>query len=104
MTRGNFNFELRRKLFHFFFGLFLIFIRIYSGRNNLIIFLSFFLFFGCIMIILMRQDRKIPIAYWLEETFERENVRFPGYGAFWYVVGALLLALFLVTLGRTMIR
>ena len=93
MTKGNFNFELRRKLFHFFFGLFLIFIRIYSGRNNLIIFLSFFLFFGCIMIILMRQDRKIPITYWLEETFERENVRFPGYGAFWYVVGALLLAL-----------
>jgi dolichol kinase len=95
MKRGNFNFELRRKLFHFFFGLFLIFIIIYSGRKNLIIFLSFFLFFGCIMIILMRQDRKIPITYWLEETFERENVRFPGYGAFWYVVGALLLALFL---------
>ncbi|MHB8120371.1 MAG: hypothetical protein ACYDHX_16905 [Methanothrix sp.] len=47
------------------------------------------------MIVLMRQGRKIPIADWLEETFERENVRFPGYGAFWYVVGALLLALFL---------
>jgi dolichol kinase len=95
MKRGNFSFELRRKLFHFFFGIFLIFILIYSGRKNMIIFLSLFLFFGCIMIVLMRQGRKIPIAYWLEETFERENVRFPGYGAFWYVMGALLLALFL---------
>jgi dolichol kinase len=95
MKGGNFSFELRRKLFHFFFGLFLIFILFYSERKNLVIFLSFFLFLGCIMIVLMRQGRKIPIAYWLEETFERENVRFPGYGAFWYVVGALLLALFL---------
>jgi len=93
MKRGNFRFELRRKLFHFFFGLFLILILIYSGRKNLIIFLSFFLIMGCIMIVLMKQGRKIPIADWFEETFERENVRFPGYGAFWYVVGALLLAL-----------
>ena len=95
MKRGNFRFELRRKLFHFFFGLFLIFILFYSGRKNLIIFISFILFLGCIMIVLMQKGWKIPIAYWLEETFERENVRFPGYGAFWYVVGALLLALFL---------
>ena len=41
----------------------------------------------------MQQGRKIPIADWFEEKFERENVRFPGYGAFWYVVGTLLLAL-----------
>ena len=93
--RGNFNFELRRKLFHFFFGLFLIFILFYSGRINLFIFLSFFLALGSIMIVVMQKGRRIPVADWFEETFERENVRFPGYGAFWYVVGVLLLALFL---------
>ena len=92
---GNFYFELRRKLFHLFFGLFLIFILFYSGRINLIIFLCVFLFIGCIMIFVMQKGRKIPIADWLEEKFERKNVRFPGYGAFWYVVGALLVALFL---------
>ncbi len=92
---GNFYFELRRKLFHLFFGLFLIFILFYSGRMNLIIFLCAFLFIGCIMIVLMQKSQKIPIADWLEETFERKNVRFAGYGAFWYVVGALLLAIFL---------
>jgi len=92
---GNFCFELGRKLFHFFFGIFLIFILFYSGRINLIIFLFVVLFFGGIMIVLMQKGSKIPVADWLEETFERENVRFPGYGAFWYVVGALLSALFL---------
>jgi dolichol kinase len=45
------------------------------------------------MIVLMQKGRKIPVANWFEETFEREDVRFPGYGAFWYVVGTLLLAL-----------
>jgi len=93
MKRGRLDFEIRRKLFHTFFGLFLIFVLFYLGRINLIIFLSTTFIFGSIMIVLMRQGRKIPIAHWFEETFERENVRFPGYGAFWYVVGTLLLAL-----------
>jgi dolichol kinase len=92
---GNFPFELRRKLFHLFFGIFLIFLLFYSGRRQLIIFLGIVLFLGIIMILLMQSGRKISIADWLEETFERENVRFPGYGAFWYVVGALLLSIFL---------
>ena len=92
---GNFFFELRRKLFHLFFGVFLILLLFYSGREHLIIFLGTVLILGIIMILLMQSGSKIPIADWLEETFERENVRFPGYGAFWYVVGSLLLALFL---------
>jgi dolichol kinase len=93
MKRGNFYFELGRKLFHLFFGLSLIFILTYLGRANLIVFLSLFLIAGCIMIILMKQGRRIPVAGWFEAKFEREDVRFPGYGAFWFVVGALLIAL-----------
>jgi dolichol kinase len=93
MRRGNFHFELRRKLFHLFFGLSLIFILIHSGRGNLIIFLSLFLAAGSIAIVLMKQGRRIPLAGWFEVKFEREDVRFPGYGAFWFVVGALLIAL-----------
>jgi dolichol kinase len=92
---GNFYFELRRKLIHLFFGLFLIILLIYSGRTHLIIFLGAALILGIMMILLMKKGKRIPIADWLEETFERENVLFPGYGAFWYVVGALLLSLFL---------
>jgi dolichol kinase len=93
MKRGRLDFEIRRKLFHTLFGLFLIFILFYSGQNSLIIFLIIFLILGSILIVLMQQGRKIPIADWFEKKFERENVRFPGYGAFWYVVGTLLLAL-----------
>ncbi|MBN1235262.1 MAG: hypothetical protein JW999_04335 [Methanotrichaceae archaeon] len=93
MKRGRLNFEIRRKLFHALFGLFLILILFYSGQNTLIIFLTFFLILGSLLIVLMQQGRKIPIADWFEEKFERENVRFPGYGAFWFVVGTLLLAL-----------
>lgn len=92
---GSFYFELRRKLFHLFFGLFLIILLLHSGRTDLIIFLGTVLILGIMMILLMKKGRRIPIADWLEETFERENVRFPGYGAFWYVLGALLLSFFL---------
>ncbi|MDD2755801.1 MAG: hypothetical protein PHS80_09770 [Methanothrix sp.] len=92
---GNFYFELRRKLFHLFFGIFLIFILFYLGRMHLIIFLCIFLFLGGILIFVMQKGWKIPVAEWLEKTFERKNVRFPGYGAFWYVVGALLISILL---------
>jgi dolichol kinase len=47
------------------------------------------------MIFVMQKGWKIPVADWLERKFERKNVRFPGYGAFWYVVGALLVAILL---------
>jgi dolichol kinase len=95
MRNEEMNLELRRKLLHTLFGLFLILILFYFERKILIIFLSLLLLFGSIMIVWRRQGNRIPIADWFEETFERKNVRFPGYGAFWYVVGTLLLALFI---------
>src|SRR5512136_1903408 len=87
------NLELRRKLLHSAFGLILISILFYFNREILIIFLSLLLLIGSTIIIWMLQGNRIPIIDWFEGTFERKNVRFPGYGAFWYVVGILLLAL-----------
>jgi dolichol kinase len=95
MKRDVLEFELKRKLLHTVVGLTMILILFYSGRNNLIALLSIMLLFGSIMVVWRLQGRQIPVAGWFEETFERENVRFPGYGAFWYVVGTLLLALFI---------
>jgi dolichol kinase len=95
MKRGVFEFELRRKLMHAIVGLIFISILFYSGRKNLIIFLSLVLLFGSVMVVWRILGRRIPVADWFEETFERECVRFPGYGAFWYVVGTLLAALLL---------
>ena len=95
MRKEEMNLELRRKLFHSLFGLVLILILFCFERKILILFLSLLLLFGSIMIVWRLRGNRIPIADWFEETFERKNVRFPGYGAFWYVVGTLLLALFI---------
>lgn len=95
MKRGDFHFELGRKLIHLFFGLFLIFILMNLGRSYLMIFLAVFLAAGSMMIVLMSQGWRLPVVQWFEDKFEREDVRFPGYGAFWFVVGALLIAIFL---------
>ncbi len=77
MKRAAFEFELRRKLLHSFFGLILISILFYSGRKNLITLLSLLLLLGSIMVVWRIQGRKIPVADWFEETFERENVEIP---------------------------
>jgi dolichol kinase len=93
MKNKRMDLELRRKIFHSLVGLFLILILFYSGRKILILFLGILLICGSIMIIWKLRGNRIPIADWFEKTFERKDVRFPGYGAFWYVVGTLLLAL-----------
>ena len=95
MKKERINRELRRKLLHSFFGTVLILILFYFDRVALAMFLGLLLLFVSIMIMLRLKGRQIPISDWFIETFERENVRFPGYGAFWYVLGTLLLALFL---------
>ncbi len=87
------DFELRRKLFHSTFGLFLIMILFYSGRITLILFLGLMLLCGSMIIIWRLRGNQIPIIEWFEKTFERKNVKFPGYGAFWFVMGTLLMAL-----------
>jgi dolichol kinase len=85
--------EIRSKLFHSLFGLFLILILFYSGRKTLIIFLSILLLCGSIIVIWRLQGNQFPVIEWFEKAFERKDVKFPGYGAFWFVLGTLLLAL-----------
>lgn len=93
MIKERKDLELRRKLLHSFFGLMLISILFYFGREILIIFLISLLLLGSMMIMQRLKGNRIPVAEWFEDTFERKNVMFPGYGAFWYAVGTLLLAL-----------
>jgi dolichol kinase len=93
MVEERLQLELRRKLLHSLFGLILVIDLFYFGRENLIITLSVLLLIGSIMIIWKKRGNRIPVADWFEKTFERENVRFPGYGAFWYVLGILILSL-----------
>ena len=93
MRNEKMDLELRRKLFHSIFGLISISILFYFSRKILILFLILLLLFGSIILVWKLQGNRIPIIDWFEVTFERKNVKFPGYGAFWYVVGTLLLTL-----------
>ncbi|VVB72681.1 Uncharacterised protein [uncultured archaeon] len=85
--------EFRRKLLHSLIGLFLLALLFFSGRDALLQFLGILLFAGSLMIVWMKDGRKIPVADWFEETFERDAVKFPGYGAFWYVLGSFIFVL-----------
>ncbi len=93
MVEERLKFELRRKLLHSLFGLILIVYLSYFGRENLIIILIQLLLVGSILIVWKKRGNRVPVADWFENTFERENVKFPGYGAFWYVLGTLILSI-----------
>ncbi len=89
------RFELGRKANHISIGIVFIFILYYFGRSLLLIFITFFLFFGSAIIIFINRGRKIPVATLMVERFERKNAAFAGCGAFWYMMGSLLLVLFI---------
>jgi dolichol kinase len=85
--------ELRRQAVHVALGLFLLILLLALGRMKAIYLLSSILFFGFLLISLVMQGRRIPLASWFVETFERKSARLPGYGSAWYVAGFLLCAL-----------
>lgn len=87
--------ELGRQAFHALLGICLIAFLFIFGRQYLIYLLSAILVLGSIIINWKYLGSKVYFANWFEKKFERDETRFPGYGSAWYVVGALMLALFL---------
>lgn len=84
--------ELKRQLFHLFLGIAIVLLFKFNILNVLL--LSIILTVGVIASILIRKIR-IPVIGWCLNTFDRGNVRFPGEGAAFYVLGCLLsLAIF----------
>ena len=79
--------ELRRQLFHLFFGVFLVLL-LYFDILNLTI-LAIILIIGLILSMLSKHY-KIPYVSWFLSKFDREDVRFPGEGAFFLILGAAL--------------
>lgn len=100
MTDERMDLEFRRKLLHSCFGLLLISILYLFEKQYLIIFLCCLLLLGSPMIIWRLHGRQIPMINWFEGKFERDSAKFSGYGAFWYVVGALILALLINNEGQ----
>jgi dolichol kinase len=92
--------EVRRQVFHAVLGLVLLAIVFYLGRRYVVGFLGFVLLGGSLIINWRVLGSKMPLVQWFEEKFERDATRFPGYGSAWYVVGALMLAVFLKDPGQ----
>ncbi|MFA6530607.1 MAG: hypothetical protein WCT31_02665 [Candidatus Micrarchaeia archaeon] len=87
--------EIGRQLLHALVGIFLILFLAFFGRERLVILLSATLLVGMLMINWKMLGSRVPVADWFQKRFERDATRFPGYGSAWYVVGALMLAIFL---------
>lgn len=88
--------ELTRQSIHIIAGLAFMMILIYFGRITLIGTSILLLFFGSLLINFKLTGKHIPIAHDIGDAIERKEVRFPGWGAAWYVFGVIALATLLV--------
>lgn len=84
--------ELARQSMHMFAGILLMTILVYYGRINLIAFSLLLLIGGSLLINFKLVGKHVPIAHDIGDALERTEVRFPGWGAAWYVFGIMLLA------------
>jgi dolichol kinase len=91
MTLG----ETGRQAIHIAAGLLFIALALQYGREFLIELTFALLIFGSILIHMRLTGSKFFIIEWIERTFERKESRFPGWGPAWYLVGVLMLAVFL---------
>lgn len=83
------KFELRRQLFHLFFGLAIMLLLIWDVLDARLLF--FMLLIGGTLSLLSLKVR-LPIISWFLERFERkrELKKFPGKGVIFFVMGSLL--------------
>ncbi|MBS3097898.1 hypothetical protein J4209_03845 [Candidatus Woesearchaeota archaeon] len=81
--------EIKRQLFHIFFGILILVLINFDVLTPLI--LLIFIIIG-IFISLISKKFKIPLIYWFLQNFEREeNIRkFPGRGVIYYLIGSLI--------------
>lgn len=85
--------EFRRQLFHLFLGVIIVALLVFGILDKTRLLLA--LIIGGIFSILS-VNHKIPLISTLLKTFDRKDVRFPGEGAFYYILGCTL-ALYLFT-------
>lgn len=79
--------EFRRQIFHLLFGFFLV-LAIYLNILNLKI-LLIILLLGLFLSMVSRHHN-IPIISWFLAKFDRPGVRFPGEGAFFLIMGTVI--------------
>lgn len=87
------NLEVKRQLFHLFFGIVIVVLLMFGFLDKWIL---FYLIIIGIVVSFISKKVKIPIIYWFLENFERaENLKkFPGKGVITFLIGAFLVNLF----------
>ncbi len=87
------NLEVRRQLFHLFFGIVIVALLMFGLIDKW--FLFYLIIFGIIVSFLSKKI-KIPVIYWFLENFERPKdlKKFPGKGVITFLIGAFLVNLF----------
>ncbi|RME55272.1 hypothetical protein D6777_01105 [Candidatus Woesearchaeota archaeon] len=83
--------EIKRQLFHLIFSIILV-ILIYLDIVGPVV-LSSVLIIGLVLSYLSI-EHKLPAISWLLNVFERDNVNFPGEGAFYLILGITIVVLF----------
>lgn|SRR3989338_3869488 len=79
--------EFRRQMFHLFLGVIIVALLIFGILNQTRL-LLILLIGGIFSLISMKHN--VPVISWLLKVFDRENVKFPGEGAFYYILGCTL--------------
>ncbi|MFA5050332.1 MAG: hypothetical protein WC501_04965 [Candidatus Micrarchaeia archaeon] len=86
--------EIERKYLHMLFAVACIGMIYFFGKTASIIVLFIILVIGSIIINQKILGKKIPFIDPIVMLFERENVRFIGYGSAWFVAGCLFSIIF----------
>ena len=84
--------EIKRQLFHLFFGLVIVFLLKYNILNYYILLLLIII---GLIISLISKKYKIPIIWQFLEVFERKEdlKKFPGKGVIFYLIGSFIVVL-----------
>jgi len=84
------TFELRRKIFHFLVGIFLVFL-IVVDFDNLELILVALLVFAILLSVICKYKKPRYILYFLELFDKPKDLeKFPGKGAIYYLIGTLV--------------
>ena len=87
--------EMKRQLFHIFIGICALAVLLIWGRGILMGITFFIVIIGLLLINQAYLGRKIGLVEWFIKNYEREDVRFPGWGSACYATGVLMLSAFL---------
>ncbi|MFH1222422.1 MAG: hypothetical protein V1492_05045 [Candidatus Micrarchaeota archaeon] len=87
--------EIKRQLFHIIIGICALAVLLIWGRGILMGVTFFILIIGLLLINQAYLGRRIGPVDWFIKNFEREDVRFPGWGSACYATGVLLFSAFL---------